>query len=194
MLKIIFTGPESSGKTTLSKAIAKHFEAPLVEEYAREYFEKKQPPLQRSPYGQYFQTDLTEIAKGQIENEKRHIKPKTRLIVCDTDILTIKIWSEVVYGNCLLELTELINTHHPSPITHHPSHITHHLSIYFLCSPEGIEWEYDPLRENPDDRDFLFKIYEKELIFYKKNYQILRGSFEQRFEKCVESVLEILRY
>jgi nicotinamide riboside kinase len=187
MLKIIFTGPESSGKTTLSKAIAKHFKAPLVEEYAREYFEKKQTPLQRSPYGQYFQTDLTEIAKGQIENEKRHIKPKTRLIVCDTDILTIKIWSEVVYGNCLPELTELINTHHSSPITHYPS-------IYFLCSPKGIEWEYDPLRENPDDRDFLFKIYEKELIFYKKNYHILRGSLEERFEKCVESVLEILRY
>ncbi len=180
MFKIIFTGPESSGKTTLSKAIAKHFEVPLVEEYAREYFEKKQTP-------QYFQADLTEIAQGQIKSEKRLIKPQTRLIVCDTDILTIKIWSEVVFGNCLPELMELIDTHHLSPITHHPS-------IYFLCSPEGIEWAYDPLRENPNDRDFLFKIYQKELILCKKDYHILRGSFEERLGKCVEVVSKMVGY
>ena len=178
MFKIIFTGPESSGKTTVSNAVAKHFDAPLVEEYVREYFEKKQTP-------QYFQTDLTEIAKGQIESEKKHIKPQTRLIVCDTDILTIKIWSEVVYGNCLPELAQLINTRYPPPTTHH-------LSIYFLCSPEGIEWEYDPLRENPNDRDFLFKMYEKELIMHKKNYHILRGSIEERLGKCIEIIYQFL--
>ena len=178
MLKIIFTGPESSGKTTLSITIAKHFDAPLVEEYVREYFEKKQIP-------QYFQADLTEIARGQLKNEIRNTKHKTRLLVCDTDILTIKIWSEVVYGNCLPELAQLINHH---LITYRSSLI----AIYFLCSPEGIDWEYDPLRENPNDRDFLFKMYEKELIMHKKNYHILRGSIEERLGKCIEIIYQFL--
>ena len=44
MLKIILTGPESSGKTTLAQQLVAHFNAPLVEEYARVFFEKKRDP------------------------------------------------------------------------------------------------------------------------------------------------------
>ncbi|HPB20216.1 MAG TPA: hypothetical protein PLC00_05530, partial [Bacteroidales bacterium] len=44
-----------------------------------------------------------------------------------------------------------------------------------------IEWNYDPLRENPDDRIELFNIYENELIKAKKNYFIVTQQLEQRF-------------
>ena len=37
MLKIIVTGPESSGKTTLCKALSKHYKLPFTKEYARKY-------------------------------------------------------------------------------------------------------------------------------------------------------------
>ena len=36
-LKIAFTGPESSGKTTLSEWVSQTYNMDLVEEYAREY-------------------------------------------------------------------------------------------------------------------------------------------------------------
>ena len=57
MKKIVFTGPECSGKTTLSKEIAKHFNLVWVQEYARQYLEN----LERS-YNYY---DLKKIAQGQ---------------------------------------------------------------------------------------------------------------------------------
>ena len=39
MLKIIVTGPESSGKTTLCKSLSKHFKIPYSEEFARKYLD-----------------------------------------------------------------------------------------------------------------------------------------------------------
>ena len=181
MLKIILTGPESSGKTTLARQLATHFNAPLVEEYVRTFFEKKQTP-------QYKQEDLVQIAKGQVNDELRMMNDESPItyhllpmIICDTDLLTIKIWSNEVYGNCSKKLTQLID----NQLVNVPSNITEY---YFLCSPEGIEWEDDPLRENPNDRQRLFDIYEKELRFYKKNYKILRGSFEERLKKAIDII------
>ena len=181
MLKIILTGPESSGKTTLARQLATHFKTPLVEEYVRTFFEKKQTP-------QYKQEDLLEIAHGQLdlgqqtyEVFKNLIGLSPQLLICDTDLLTIKIWSNEVYGNCSKKLTQLID----NQLVNVPSNITEY---YFLCSPEGIEWEDDPLRENPNDRQRLFDIYEKELRFYKKNYKILRGSFEERLERTIAMI------
>ena len=178
MLKIILTGPESSGKTTLSEAFSQHFNASYVKEYAREYFEKKKTP-------QYNQSDLTEIAFGQIQSEIQNTNFEMPLLICDTDILTIKIWSEVVYGNCLPELKVLINTQLK---TQNPKLKT----LYLLCSHEGIDWEYDPLRENPNDRDLLFNIYEKELIELKKDYIILRGTFAERLYEGLEIITRLL--
>lgn len=181
MLKIILTGPESSGKTTLARQLAAHFNAPLVAEYVRTFFEKKETP-------QYKQDDLLEIAHGQLDLEqqtyevlKNLIGLSQQLIICDTDLLTLKIWSIEVFGNCSSELIQLID----NQLINQPLTIIQH---YFLCSPEGIEWEDDPLRENPNDRERLFDIYEKELQFYKKNYKILRGSFEERLEKAIATI------
>ena len=92
MLKIIVTGPESSGKTTLCKGLSEHFNIHFSEEYAREYINK----LDRT----YTQTDLLEIAKGQLQLETQ--KPKTKnqkLSIHDTDLITIKIWDKYKYGN-----------------------------------------------------------------------------------------------
>ena len=85
MLKIIVTGPENSGKTTLCKALSKHFNIHFSEDYAREYIDK----LDRT----YTQTDLIEIAKGQLQSDLN-----SQLL--DTDLITIKIWSNYKYGNC----------------------------------------------------------------------------------------------
>jgi hypothetical protein len=47
------------------------------------------------------------------------------------------------------------------------------------------------LRENPNDRDRLFEIYENELLKMGKNYHILRGSFEERLEESIKLILNI---
>ena len=186
MLKIILTGPESSGKTTLARQLAKYFNVPLVEEYVRTYFAKKGTP-------QYKQEDLLKIAEGQINLDlqtyevfKNLIGLKQQVIICDTDLLTLKIWSNEVFGNCSIELSQLID----NQLVSHPSSIIPH---YFLCTPKGVEWEDDPLRENPHDRERLFNIYENELKSYEKNYSILRGSENERFDKAVTKINRLLK-
>ena len=81
MKKIVFTGPESSGKTTISQAVAKKYNLPIVEEYARKYLTK----LNR----QYKYEDLIEIAKGQLKSEEK--KSDNEIIICDTNLQVLKI-------------------------------------------------------------------------------------------------------
>ena len=64
MNKIIITGPESSGKTTLCENLSQHFKLSFSKEFARFYLEKNG--------GNYNQSDLLEIAKGQLLSEKNH--------------------------------------------------------------------------------------------------------------------------
>ena len=93
MKHVVFTGPECSGKTTLSKKIAKTFNLPLVEEYARSYLKN----LNRA----YEYSDLTNIAKGQIDAENKQKKNSDKkVLICDTNLQVIKIWSEVKYSKC----------------------------------------------------------------------------------------------
>jgi nicotinamide riboside kinase len=196
MLKIILTGPESCGKTTLARQLAAHFNAPLVEEYAREFFEKKRTP-------QYKASDLLKIAKGQIKAEKKALDivnqqvienktpEKDAFLICDTDVLTIKIWSEEKYGRCdewIIQKCQIPN------LQLRVSESSPHFSLftfYLHCSPENIAWEADPLRENPNDRDRLFSIYEENLQFYEKNYFILRGPISERFAYAKAMILEM---
>ncbi len=186
MLKIVVTGPESVGKSTLAVALSKHFNTPLVQEYAREYLEKKYANTEGG-IPTYDTFDLFKMLIGQIQNEEESreeliLKNKNGILICDTDSLTYKIWSEEVFK--IIEMktqqlidNQLINSKKDDKI------------IYFLCSPEGILWQPDPLRENPNDRDRLFEIYKKELMTYQKTYFILRGSKNER----LTTVIDILK-
>ena len=79
MPKIIVTGPECSGKTTLSKSLSKNFNSKLINEFARNYLTNKN--------NKYNVESLLEIAKNQYKLENQ----KSKTIICDTDLLTIKI-------------------------------------------------------------------------------------------------------
>ena len=133
--KIIITGPESSGKTTLCKQLSNNFNIPLTKEFARSYIDN----LDRN----YIIGDLLSIAKGQLKSE-------IGSQFLDTDLITIKIWSEYKYGSCdnwILDQIEKQKTEK---------------RFYLLCKPD-IPWEPDKQRENPNDREILFKIYRQEL-------------------------------
>ena len=162
MLKIIVTGPESSGKTTLCKALSKHFNLPFSKEYAREYLDV----LNRD----YNQEDLLKIAKGQLKSEQN-----TQLL--DTDLITIKIWSEYKYGSCDKWILDQIKKQKSEN------------RYYLLCNPE-IPWKADQQRENPNDREELLKIYKKELEALGHDYFIVEG--ESRIENSISKISPLI--
>ena len=63
MLKVALTGPESSGKTTLTLALAEYFNAPHLLEYSRVFLNELTRP--------YVEQDLLPIAIGQLNQEKK---------------------------------------------------------------------------------------------------------------------------
>jgi len=162
MYKIIVTGPESSGKTTLCKNLSEHFKIPFAKEYAREFLNELG--------GNYKQNDLLEIAKGQLKSELN-----SQLL--DTDLITIKIWSEYKYGNCDKWIIEQIEKQKTEK------------RFYLLCRPD-IPWQEDKQRENPNEREKLFKIHKKELENLGYDYFVVEG--KGRIEKSISKILNLI--
>ena len=164
---IAITGPECSGKTTLSKALADELMIPWVPEYAREFLEG----LNR----EYFQTDLDKIAAEQERIWKEVAATKDHAwIIKDSDQTVMRVWSEVKYGESSPQLLKLWEREENA--------------LHVLCRPD-MEWQYDELRENPFDREELFELYHMTLKASGRRFIVVEGKVEKR----VQSVLEALR-
>lgn len=155
-LKIAFTGPESTGKSTLSSWLSIELKIPLIEEYAREYLAEKQ---------EYLQEDLDLIARKQVK-----LWSKETSFIADTEMSVMKVWSEVKYRSC----SNLIQNYFDAQF----------FDVYFLCVPD-IPWEEDPLRENPNDRNEIFELYHNLLEEQKVNYKIISGDLEERKQQIL---------
>jgi nicotinamide riboside kinase len=161
MPKIIVTGPESSGKTTLCKALSKHFNLPFSKEYAREYLDA----LRKD----YNEDDLLKIAKGQLQAENG-------IQLLDTDLITLKIWSKYKYDSCDNWILTQIEKQKSEK------------RFYLLCNPD-IDWHADNQRENPNDRVEIFKIYKQELENLGHDYFIVEG--KNRTENSTSKISSI---
>ena len=161
-LKIIVTGPESSGKTILCQKLSTHFNIPFAKEFARSYIDS----LDRN----YIIGDLLSIAKDQLKSELNSL-------LLDTDLITIKIWSEYKYGRCDKWILNQIKKQKIEK------------RFYLLCKPD-IPWESDQQRENPNDREELFEIYKKELGALGHDYFIVEG--ENRTKNSISKISPII--
>jgi len=165
MIKICVTGPESCGKTTLCQQLSQEFGAKLVLEYAREYLNKHGP--------EYSKKDLLYIAKGQKEAVSRACGD---VIICDTGLEVIQIWSEWKYGSC-----------DPWIVNHVEQS---EFDLYLLCRPD-IPWVDGPFRENSSDRKTLFDLYFKLLTNLGKPILIIEGSGKKRAQRAIDQINEL---
>jgi nicotinamide riboside kinase len=156
MIRIAITGPECSGKSVLASALTRALpNALLVPEVAREYL------TQKGPNYHYTFHDVEAIGKLQKQAIQEAFDSEFGYVICDTEMLVIKIWMEVVFGEVSSEVNQ--------------SYEDQQFDVVFLCYPDLI-WEPDPLRENPNNREELFEIYEKELKNSGKPFFIIRGA------------------
>lgn len=170
MLKrISITGPESTGKTWLAKQLADHFNTVYADEFSIEYLEKNG--------ASYTKSDIEKIARGQLQKENKLARGASKILFCDTDLLVNKIWCEVVFK----EVPEWIKQQLEK----------HRYDLYLLCYPD-IQWEVGPFRENPGNREELFKLYKNELDRMGVNYKVVKEMGEQRFKNALKFVSEII--
>ena len=166
--KICIFGPESCGKSTLTKQLADHFNTASVPEYARTYLESRRFDLQYE--------DMELIARGQLASEKALLPNAEKLLFCDTDILSTRIWSEFLFGRSCEWLTE-----HSADS---------HFDLYLLLDID-VPWVEDPLRYLPDERQSFFSACKEMLEAHNKNYSIISGDWQQRFNTAVQEVNKI---
>lgn len=163
--RICVIGPECTGKTDLSKFLATHYKTNWVEEYARAYLNKLGKP--------YTQPDLTKIAHGQLRMEDEWQTGTNKILICDTNLLVIKVWSEHKFGSCDEEIIEKMNSRN--------------YDLYLLTNID-IPWENDPQREHPDKREYFWEIYKKELTQTNTPVVEVAGDREARRKKSIEAI------
>lgn len=174
-LKIVLYGPESTGKTTLAKSLAEHFNTRYVPEYMRKYLQKKWDEQGKACEVK----DLLPIAEGQMKEENSIASETGKILFCDTNLLEIKTYSEYYYhGFC------------PEAITR--AALQNHYDLYLLTDVD-IPWVKDDLRDRSAEREEMFCIFEGELKRNKLPYQVLSGSYPQRLKKAIQITEKLLR-
>ena len=164
--RIVVTGPESTGKTTLAKQLAAHFGGICVPEHARKYVENLQRP--------YNYKDIVAIAKEQIQRREDSLKEPDKWFIFDTDLIILKIWFEEVF----VKYPEWIEKNIKKNV----------IDYYLLCATD-IPWIDDPVRENPGaKRNYLFSRYRRELEDHGFSYFIVTGTELTRFNNAFAAI------
>ncbi len=169
--KIVVIGPESTGKSTLSEALAKELGTVWVPEYARSYLEN----LGHS----YEEPDLLTIAEGQLQSEDSLLLQANKILICDTDLQVIKVWSEAKYGRC-----------HPQVM----QQIAERKYDLYILTDIDMPWQPDPLREHPapEERKYFFNIYHDIVSNSNIPWVLVTGNEEERLVTATKAVSGLL--
>lgn len=172
--KVVLFGPESTGKTTLARHLARHYNTVWVPEYARDYLQNKWNNERKTCEN----SDLLPIAIGQMQLENELAKKANKVLICDTDLLETMVYSEEFYGGYVhpdLEKAALSNSY----------------DLYLLTYIDT-PWEADDLRDRPHQRLEMFNAFEATLKKYNKPYIILKGERIERLENAISEIDRIL--
>jgi nicotinamide riboside kinase len=165
-LRIAIVGPESTGKSILTRELAQHYHASFVPEFAREYLEQ----LGRK----YTYEDVLYIAEQQLLLEKKvEQRVSSSYIFYDTTLLTIKIWFDVVFGKAPDSIVQAMEEDK--------------FDRYLLMDID-MPWKPDPLREHPHFRKELLQLHIDELDRMGAKYFIIRGTGIRRTECALKSL------
>jgi NadR type nicotinamide-nucleotide adenylyltransferase len=168
-VRIVLTGPESTGKSVLAAALAHAYGAPLSLEYAREYAEG------RDTLGP---DDVEPIARGQIAAEDRaRAAGGAALVLHDTDLVSTVLYARHYYGDCPAWIVDAARTRRAD--------------LYLLCAPD-VPWATDPVRDRPHARDELFAEFRATLDAFGCPVVEIRGDWAERemaARRAVDAVL-----
>jgi NadR type nicotinamide-nucleotide adenylyltransferase len=168
--KIAIVGPESTGKSTMSAYLAEHYQTVWVPEYARGYCEK----LTEAPTWQ----DEINMFYGQLALEQELLPQANQILICDTTFLTVKIWSDQMFGKSPQEVLD--------ELPKRP------YDLYLLLDID-LPWQDDPLRDFPDLREHFMDVWHKELQALNANYKVISGSGTERYESAVVVIDNFLK-
>lgn len=172
MQVVVLTGPESAGKSSLSRALAERFNAPLVSEFVREFIQQAQRDT--------CYADISNIAEQQWQQELTARALQPPLLLLDTHLLSNILWSETLFQQ--------------SPAWLETALLSQKYDLIALLSPEGMPWQADGQRCQPDLGERL-KFHSRLNDWLEQHQQPvlhLSGSWQQRYATLEQAITQLL--
>lgn len=171
MQKLIFTGPECSGKTTLTRKLAQALDLPYTTEYVRAYLDQR-----KSSNYEVYASELPQIVYGQIAAEQKFRREP--LLICDTNILSNLVYIEYYFKTVPNWLAELFKIH---------------CGGYYILLKPNIPFKFDPQRTGGQERQNLFYLFKKKLEAHNLDFSIVETEGEaERLALAKAKCLELI--
>lgn len=163
--RVVLTGSESTGKSSLAPRLAQHFDTVWSREWAREYLDSKSTPLDAS--------DIEPIARGQIAAEDAAARQANRIVLHDTDLLSTVVYARHYYGFCPEWAVDAAQTRRPD--------------LYLLLDIDH-PWQPDPQRDRGDRREEMQALFRKAVEASGAPFVEIRGSAEERLAAAIAAI------
>jgi NadR type nicotinamide-nucleotide adenylyltransferase len=171
--RVVLTGSESTGKTTLARELADHYGTDWIPEFVRDYAAAKDGTLDFADHGP--------IARGQIQREDEYIARASArgaaVLVQDTDLLSTAVYCAHYYGHCPTWIEEAARARRPD--------------LYLLLDID-IAWEPDPQRDRGHMRPQMHALFLNAVRRSATSYVVIRGSGDARLREAVATVDNLL--
>jgi NadR type nicotinamide-nucleotide adenylyltransferase len=169
-LRVVVTGSESTGKTTLAARLAAHYGTIAVPEFSRVYAASAACELTPD--------DVEPIALGQLAAERQAEARTGRLLVQDTNLLSTLVYAEHYYGVAPRWIAGALRDH--------PA------DLYLVCDVD-VPWVPDPARDRGYMRSEMHALFAAAVRETGVPFVVIRGDWEQRFRAAVEAVDALTR-
>ncbi|MEW7289842.1 AAA family ATPase [Aquimarina sp. 2304DJ70-9] len=174
-IKVVLFGPESTGKTTLSKQLAAHYDTQWVPEYMREYLQDKWDKTKET----CSYDDLLPIAQGQMKLENEMSKKANKILFSDTNLLELKVYSEIYYNETVPEVLNKFSLENVYDL--------------YLLTYIDTPWIPDDLRDKPTERERVFLRFKESLEKHNLPYVVIKGDKVSRLKKTITIIDQLIK-
>ena len=169
ILRVVLTGSESTGKTTLAHRLAAHYGTVASREFVREYAIARDNQLGFEDHGP--------IARGQMAAEDEAVARAHRVAFIDTDLVSTAVYCEHYYGRCPAWIADAA--------------VARAGDLYLLMNID-VPWVPDPARDRGDRRQEMHGLFRDRLERLGLPYVEISGDWDQRFAAGVHAVDALL--
>ena len=174
IIKVVINGPESTGKTTLTKQLAEYFNTEYVPEFARDYLQEKWDFKKEV----CSKEDLIVIVKEQVNLENELSSKANKVLFLDTNIITTINWSLTHFdGYCdpwIIKQPEILKYDH------------------YLITNIDIPWVKDDLRDRPNERESMLSSLINQHDIRGLKYSIISGVKDVRKSQSIDIIKNLI--